>query len=306
MTKLSTTQASACINDSLAPFLSNRKLRDLNTLLAMAKETGEISLAPGMFAIAPGKSRKQRSAVLQWLCDGVEEASRLSGVFVVLKYDKGKPPKQGIDHRQIWFEGDIAAGELAQRNAARAAKTAATLKSKAKFEGGKQIISYFVMWSQAREPKRQAEDLLMRVRRHLMYAKNFSFVEWSAEHIDIGAPWHEHIQEAISKSDLALILISPEFLGSRYIKEFELPKYIASDGGTPAGDKIAVPVALMPFNMDRNQSELLGLEHRQIFFGDSGGRAIAYSQCRSLATRDEFALELAKRILQLLEQKFGS
>lgn len=299
MKKLSSTQASVCINDHMAPYLSKKKLGQLLTLMSMAKKTGEISLARGLHAIAPGKSRKQRFAALEGLADKMVEASRLIGALVLLRYDKGKAPKRGVDHRQIWLEGDVAACALSQRNAAFATKPGATLKSK-------QVVRCFVIWSQAPEPRHHAKDLLMRAQRHLNCAKRFHFVIWSAEDIPAGAQWHEEIQSTISVSELALVLISPELLGSDYIKEFELPQYISSDGGTPTSGKTAVPVALTPFDMDGNRSELLGLEHRQIFFGEVGGKRIAYSQCRNLRERDEFALQLAKRILQLVEQKFGS
>jgi hypothetical protein len=304
MAKLSSMQAMARFQQ-IAPYLGKKDQWRVHTLLLMAEETGEINLARALHALAPGKPRKIRIAALQRLCDRVEDASMRSGVLLLLRFNKGKAPKRGIDNLQCWFEGDIEAGELAQRHAARATKRAATRKSKAKFEGGK-VINYFVMWSQDSEARRLGKDFLKRLQRHLNYAKHFHFVEWSAENIDIGANWHDQIQQAITESDLALLLISPEFLGSNYIKEFELPNYVASDGSTPEGDKMAIPVALMPFNRDSNRSELLGLEHRQIFFGNSGGKAIAYSQCRSSSARDEFALELATRILQLLERKFGS
>jgi hypothetical protein len=49
---------------------------------------------------------------------------------------------------------------------------------------------------------------------------------WTDVEIEIGTNWHNQIQEAIKKSDFAILLVSAEFLKSDYIKEHEFDVFV--------------------------------------------------------------------------------
>jgi hypothetical protein len=46
---------------------------------------------------------------------------------------------------------------------------------------------------------------------------------WSDQRIELGDDWHERIQETLQEVSVAVLLVSPSFLGSRYIRNSELP-----------------------------------------------------------------------------------
>ena len=51
---------------------------------------------------------------------------------------------------------------------------------------------------------------------------------WDDEQIGVGEEWHVAIQSAVDKCQFAILLISPSFFGSDYIKEEELNKFLNS------------------------------------------------------------------------------
>lgn len=290
----------------LAPHLSTRDRQRLATIESLFDSNGELHLSIVLRAVTPRGPRKKRLAAFKRLRDNLAEAAAVSGESLVLKFDADRPPRNAVDTLQCWFESDVASEKVQQQYAARQALLGAQVAGKERFEDGKQVVTYFVMLSLAPELMPITDDLLKRLQKHFGYTAGFRIVKWSARDIEVGADWHAQIQQAIAECDFGLMLVSPEFLGSSYIQEQELPKFIAPDGSAPVGAKIAVPVALAPFSMDKKRSELRGIEHRQIFFGNARGKPVAYSQCSNPRARDEFALRLYERIMRLIENKFGS
>src|SRR6266567_827737 len=59
---------------------------------------------------------------------------------------------------------------------------------------------------------------------HLAYYERNNLIEfWSDEKITAGAQWREEIKQAIECTKVAVLLISPSFLSSKFIAENELP-----------------------------------------------------------------------------------
>ncbi|NET40250.1 MAG: toll/interleukin-1 receptor domain-containing protein [Cyanothece sp. SIO1E1] len=46
---------------------------------------------------------------------------------------------------------------------------------------------------------------------------------WSDQRIEIGSTWHDEIQSTLHSARVAILLISPSFLNSKYIRNSELP-----------------------------------------------------------------------------------
>ena len=157
----------------------------------------------------------------------------------------------------------------------------------------KKKITVFV--SYARANRDLATRFLKKFKEQAAPSRQYQYVFWRDNDILVGEKWHEEIQVALAQCDVGLVLISPAFLGSQYIQDHELPKFLKS-GGKPV-----IPVLLQPIDLDRH--DLKGLRRTQIFRLDRPRFAFpkAYGEC-SGAQRDQFALELFRQVEARLDK----
>jgi len=112
----------------------------------------------------------------------------------------------------------------------------------------------------------------------------FDFRLWSDRQIQPGELWKAEIEQALADCSFGLLLVSPQFLGSRFIVRTELP---------PLLEKVmVVPVGLHKVLFDGSM-DLKGLGERQLFL-DSKKRT--FDACGRMTGRRDFALELFSRI----------
>ena len=151
----------------------------------------------------------------------------------------------------------------------------------------KKKVTVFV--SYARANRDLATRFLKKFKEQAAPSKHYSYKFWRDNDILVGEKWHEEIHVALADCDLGLMLISPAFLGSQYIQDHELPKFMKSSG------KSVIPVLLQPIAVDRH--DLKGLQSTQIFRLDRPRFASpkAYGEC-SGTQRDQFALELFRQV----------
>jgi hypothetical protein len=157
----------------------------------------------------------------------------------------------------------------------------------------KKDVKLFV--SYARANKMLAANLLTRFRQQVGASKRYRYMFWRDGHILVGEEWHQAIQRALDDCRLGLLLVSPAFLGSQYIAEHELPRFVG------AGGKPVVPVMLQPVDLERH--DLKGLRSKQLFRLDRPrfSRPKAYADCTG-AQRDQFAQELFRQVEDRLDQ----
>jgi len=150
--------------------------------------------------------------------------------------------------------------------------------------------------SYARADRGPALHLLRRFALQTAASKRHRYAFWDDRDILIGANWHKAIQGALKDCKLGLLLISPAFLGSRYITEKELPGFL---GRRP---KPVLPVMLQV--VDPDVHDLKGLQHKQIFRLDRKPphHPKAFADCVG-KTRDEFALELFRLVEARLRRR---
>ncbi len=162
-----------------------------------------------------------------------------------------------------------------------------------KFSIMKKNITVFV--SYARANRDLATRFLKKFKEQAAPSRHYSYSFWRDADILVGEKWHEAIQRALDQCDVGFVLISPAFLGSQYIQDHELPKFLK------AGGKSVVPVLLQPIDVDRH--DLKGLHRTQIFRLDRPrfASAKAYGEC-SGAQRDQFALELFRQVEARLDK----
>jgi hypothetical protein len=157
----------------------------------------------------------------------------------------------------------------------------------------KKKITVFV--SYARANRDLATRFLKKFKEQAAPSKLYQYVFWRDNDILVGEKWHEEIQVALAQCDVGLVLISPAFLGSQYIQEHELPKFLKSGG------KSVIPVLLQPIDLDRH--DLKGLQRTQIFRLERPRFASpkAYGEC-SGTQRDKFALKLFGQVEARLDK----
>jgi len=160
--------------------------------------------------------------------------------------------------------------------------------------GDKRLVRYFVSFSQ--KDKRLKDDLLERLEERFAAAANYRFVGWQDQHIGLGSNWHQEIQAAIKDCDFGLLLVSPAFLGSQYIKTYDLPHFVAEGPLRPDARKPVAPVALKPILFDGSM-DLKGLQERQVF-RDKDRRAFQQLTGKS---KDFFADQLFVKIIEMLD-----
>lgn len=160
---------------------------------------------------------------------------------------------------------------------------------------GKQDVHVFV--SYARANKYLASRLLKHFKEQAGASKRIRYLFWQDRDILVGEDWQPAIEKALEQCTLGFLLISPAFLGSQYISENELPRFV---GGRA---KPVVPVMLQP--VDPKLHDLKGLEEKQVFRLDrpSFSEPKAFADCMG-SRRDDFALELFRLVEARLARIF--
>ena len=162
--------------------------------------------------------------------------------------------------------------------------------------GRKTKVRLFV--SYARANKNLARKFLNGYKEQVAAAKDYEYEFWQDENILVGEAWHESIVEALEKCHIGLILISPALLGSSYISEYELPKFVRSAA------KPLIPIMLQPVDFER--MDLKGLKKYQIFRleGEKFKSPKSYGDCTG-NQRDRFVQALFRKVEKRLDKLFG-
>ena len=159
----------------------------------------------------------------------------------------------------------------------------------------KHKLSFFVSYAKANKP--MAMKLLERYDEQVKSSRFYSYHLWRDSKILVGEEWHREIQDALTQCDLGIVLISPAFLNSTYIKENELPMFIGNDA------KPVIPVMLQPINFERH--DLKGIQERQIFRLEADGfkQPRSFGECKP-RRQDDFVRELFNQVELRLDKYF--
>ena len=202
------------------------------------------------------------------------------------------------EERWCWFEGADSTAEAAARHTEAETRNVMRIPQEA-VRVGKRTVRYFISYAHRDEKLKNELDLWLGDL--LGNASDYDFKPWQDGDILIGKDWHEEIQAAIQACDFGLLLISPAFLHSNYISTEELQHFVAADPLGPKPNKLAVPVALSAVPLD-GSLDLKGLKTRQIFT-DAGRKA--FEERSGQKTRKDFAVQLFRKIIQLLDSHFA-
>lgn len=156
-------------------------------------------------------------------------------------------------------------------------------------------LSFFVSYAKAN--KSMAERFLEKYDEQIRASKFYDYHLWKDAGILAGEKWHQEIQNALAQCDFGIVLLSPSFLSSAYIKENELPAFTRNNA------KPVVPVMLQPINFDRH--DLLGIQEHQIFRLDVDGfkQPRSFGECKA-RRQDDFVRELFNQVELRLDKYF--
>ncbi len=262
-----------------------RKLLDFS-------RTPKIRLSDALASLFPGDDTQTGLANLTRLRNRLNEAGEGIGVRCEADTKKKSPPEE----REVWFTGPDAtvvrvtqfSKEVTADVEGRAfvpSKGIATTGSA--MAAGKRLVRFFV--SYAHEDKTLVESLMKALRTLFGASKGYELEFWTDHAIMVGEQWNGRILRAIADSDFGLFMVSPAFLGSRYIGENEIPPFVEGKDCKPV-----IPVGLATISLDRH--DLKGLQEKQIFF--KGQRT--YDHMHRTVDKSDFAhllfLEIEKRL----------
>lgn len=124
----------------------------------------------------------------------------------------------------------------------------------------------------------------------LVISAHYDFHEWNDKAILPGELWKTEINHALQSARFGLLLVSPQFLASKFITEEELATLLAKP--------TVVPIALHPIKFDGSM-DLKNLQDRQLFCGPNHK---TFDDCTTGRGRRAFALALFDQIHALLRK----
>ncbi|MDD1643767.1 MAG: toll/interleukin-1 receptor domain-containing protein [Methylococcaceae bacterium] len=129
-------------------------------------------------------------------------------------------------------------------------------------------------------------------------SEKYEYVFWQDTEILPGENWRDEIREALINCEVGLLLISPAFLGSKFIDAEELPRLVDDQ------KKPIIPIMLKMVNLKRHN--LKGLDGNQIFRLKVEGikELKSFAQC-SLSQRTDFVYHLYDKVEIRLDKLHG-
>jgi WD40 repeat protein len=231
----------------------------LDRVVETIGEDGRGVLADVLRVLYPRDRKEKALAAFRQFRMAVDEAAKDAGVRFSLKGD-GQTRSEPSE-REVWFEGEDRVAEAVTRMVE--AEIAGVERSP---QDVLRPLRLFV--SYAHVDAVEAGKLLEKLKVYCGVAA------WDDSAIEAGDVWRASIQRAMEECDVALLLLSPGFLASAFIRDVELPQL----------RERCIPVLLKPVG----SLDTRGLQERQ-WFGYNGK---AFIDCVNVRAREAFALAL--------------
>lgn len=156
-------------------------------------------------------------------------------------------------------------------------------------------IQLFLSW--AHDDAKLKESFLKLLKTRLTNVPNHAFTWWEDSFILPGEEWKEEIRAQLAEADYIVQLISPSFLASDFIRDYEIP------GVGEAPLKKTLPVMLVDVPLD-GTVEFHQIDRRQIYRGNSI-EPHSYVSRETDYQRDQFVGGFFSRIIDRVEGKGG-
>lgn len=293
-----TISSARIVFDKVAPQLG-QAVRDRVTRLLQLPSTDQcMRLSDVLAELYPDYPQADALTQFRQLRAKISDGAQEAGIELSLEVDTQK--KAAPEQRWCWFTGAsptkaaisefVAAETQGAENAQRQGAMEIT-----DIQDGKPVVRYFISYAHADNLLKQ--NLYDRLHTLLANAKDYHFMCWQDGDILPGERWQEQIEKAIAECQFGLLLVSPHFLASKFIKKMELPQFVI-DENTGNSTKRAIPVMLKNIPLD-GSIDLHGIENIQIFRSDKGN---AFSDSRDSRAKDRFAALLFQQIIQVVRR----
>lgn len=156
-------------------------------------------------------------------------------------------------------------------------------------------IQLFLSW--ARNDAEAKDSFLKLLEPRLRIAQNHVFTWWEFSFILPGEEWKDEIRAQLEKADYIVQLISPSFLASDFIRDYEIP------GVGEAPLKKTLPVMLVDVPLD-GTVEFHQINRRQIYRGNPV-EPHCYVSRETTFQRNQFVDGFVSRIIDRVEGKGG-
>ncbi|HYV47513.1 MAG TPA: TIR domain-containing protein [Myxococcaceae bacterium] len=245
---------------------------------------------------------KKAVAALTSFRKRINDAAEAARPPLTLRFQVDTRKQSPPDERECWFTGPDPAiasatrwseqvtGDVVGKPLVRQRGIATTGSALA---SGKRLVRFFVSYAHA--DRKLADSLLAELQKQCASAARYEYEVWSDGRIPVGESWRARIQRGLAECDFGLLLVSPSFLGSKFILSQELPHFVGERSARPV-----LPVGLA--KVDLEEHDLRGLEAHQVFLM-RGGRA--YGELEGTRSKSEYAHELFLRIQERMDGYFG-
>jgi len=209
--------------------LANNKLTTLNVNLSYLNELKELNLSGNGFHEFPQEIEYMKNLVKLWLCNYDFYIPELKNL------------KSDLPHLEKIYISNVLKNQKTTFNSMLSNQTMNNPEIKEVSIKNPAKKKIFISYSQ------QDKEWLKRVKKHIkvlsLYNTDSDFELWDDERISSGKDWKKEINNALSESTAAILLISTDFLGSDFIKNNELQPLLekAEKEGT-----LILPLILSP------------------------------------------------------------
>lgn len=147
-----------------------------------------------------------------------------------------------------------------------------------------QTARIFLSW--CHRDKASVDALLHDLRPTLRLFSDLKIEWWQDSHLMCGEDFEPAIRDRIDEADFGLLLVTPHYLASQFIREHELPRFSGS-----AADRAPLPVKLTPLPPFGPAYDFGGLDKLKMFsLGDKAFTEISRHR------RTDFSNRLAEAI----------
>ena len=254
--------------------MSPLKFKRLETVVAiLSDESGEARISEVVEALFLGSSIETANKGVKRLREALDLASEELGVSLALCVTEAK--SGGAENRRLWFEGVAPPPAMNQADVLERVGDSLIEDTQGvplgrveprvsltEVRDEKPLVRLFLSYAHA--DMAAAKKLRKKLEVLLKTSNKYSFELWVDDAILVGEVWRATILEALDQTHLGLMLLSPGFLASEFIKKTEIPAFVLGRAKGAEGKRV-IPVELK--HLDFDTMDLRGLEARQIYRG---------------------------------------